>query len=225
MLFPGFRVVVGRHRFPSDLSDTHAGVFQAQRLEDLPLQKVNVSPAADTLHDHFRQCKAVVAVNGHCPRIVLETGAGQRFNRFLLDTVIVFEPEGIRSFGPRQARCVVQGHSHGDLLVPIVGHPEFRKVFHDRLIERDLALVDQQHDRRRYIYLADGADIEERGSLNGNAFFTIGHAEAFRINDPAVNHDGGSGTPAFAAVYGLPDLASGSGHCDFVRISAPEHLG
>ncbi len=218
MLLPGLRVIIECYGPALDLPQAHAGIFQAQRLEHPVIKESYIFLAAYPLHDHLRQGKTVIAIDRHGPRVMLEMRAGQCIERLLLHIVVIFKPEGILALGPVHARDVVQCHPHGDLPVPVVSHPEFREVVRYRPVKGNLAVIDEEHDRRCHVHLADGADVKERSFIDRDALLPVGHSKSFGIDDLAVDHDGGGGTAALAAVYGLPDLAAGCGNGAFIGV-------
>ena len=55
----------------------------------------------------------------------------------------------------------------------VVGH--FGNVFAHVIVERELAVQDEQHDRRGSELLRDGASLEDRVGSVRNAVFEVGH--------------------------------------------------
>ncbi len=66
---------------------------------------------------------------------------------------------------------------------------ECRNVFRDRLVERDLPLLGEHHDRHARDRLAHGVDAEDRILGHRRLGFGIEHADGFEIGDLAIPHD------------------------------------
>ena len=57
----------------------------------------------------------------------------------------VVKQEAVAIGAAHQAGGVVEQHAHGDVLIPLVRHGEFRDVVGDRTVQIDLALIGQPH--------------------------------------------------------------------------------
>ena len=97
-----------------------------------------------------------------------------------------------------EARRVREEVADRDLLrEPRGGQAERREVPSHRIVERELAALDQRHDRRRGERLADRADLEEGPLVDRQRVLEAGHAVAGRdllgADPEAHRHAGHSG--------------------------------
>ncbi len=58
------------------------------------------------------------------------------------------------------------------------------------LVQVDLALLDQRHDRGRDKLLGDGADFEDRIGRDGHLEFQVGETVTLQFHHASVLHDG-----------------------------------
>ena len=74
----------------------------------------------------------------------------------------------------------------------LVLDPEVRQVTHDRIVERQLALLHQQHQCRGGKGLAGRADVEERRVGNRQRVIDAGHAGGDEVLFPVDQHTDGN---------------------------------
>ena len=164
----------------------HGGGRHPQRLEEPSLEKVTVASPARMLDDHPEHEVAHVAVlepraRGKTQR-VLARGVEELRGRVVLSSParaqrLEILPER------RQARRMGQEVAHRDAL-PRLGSA--RQIREDRLVELDLASLDEHHDRRCSELLADRRQLEDGVGPDRHVVLEVGHTVPLHLRDRPV---------------------------------------
>ena len=152
-------------------------VLHTERLEDVLARVIRDHLAAQAVHELAQQDEIDVAVDEPRAR-----GSGGRIGVGQLDAVLVAGPRNLERHVRLQAREVRHQVADGDVAVAAL---ELRNVLGDLVVQPELALFEQLHQRRR-----GGHDLGERGAVEDRI---DGHRFELRNDRPvavglAVNH-------------------------------------
>ena len=158
--------------------------LHAERHEHAVPQHVAVEASRGAADEDAQHQVARVAVVPPRARRELELEAEGQLRQLILGVVA---PQVDRALGVvGDARRVRQQVAHGDGPERLRG---LRKVLRDRVLQADLALLDERHHRGRRELLAEGAGLEDRVGPHGHAVLDVGEAVALGLDHRAVIHD------------------------------------
>ena len=165
------------------------GVRHAERAGDLLMDEIGERHAADALDHDLREREAVVAVHRECARVGLERLRGEVGEQGVMRLRIrVVKQEAVAVGAAHQAGGVVEQHTHGNILIPLVRHRELRDVVGDRAVQIDLALIDQPHHGGGGEHLAGRADAEQVFRGQQAVFLLAVYAADAAFHDLAAVH-------------------------------------
>jgi hypothetical protein len=122
------------------LSESEAGVGHAERSEDALLEERVERLAGGGFNDEAEHVGAEVGILVTAARLASERRLDYRLSRF--GRVTGEAPEVAAG---RKAGAMLEEHADRDSV--LVAARELGDVFRDRIVERDLALVEQDHER------------------------------------------------------------------------------
>ena len=174
-LFNDFRVVI-----------VVVGVFHAQRLEDLFLGKRVERFAADTGDDDTQQEVSGIGIEMFVARnevqTILSCYHGYRFFR-CVEIITGFPRQIGQSEIVADTACMMDQMPDGD---GFFIHREFRYIFSDIVIERQLSLEKKNGDTGRRKLLGRGTDTEYSLRCVWHIMLQIGHAVAPFVDELSV---------------------------------------
>ena len=168
----------------------HGGGRHSKRLEEPLVEEVAVATAAGMLDDHAEQRVADVAVlealTGGEAQLVLDRGVKHFGGR--VTHPCATRPQRLEAARqPRQPRRVRQQVAYRDRLPRL---RRAREVPRHRVVELDLAFLDQEHDRRRRELLGHGRQLEDGVRRHRDVVLHVGETVAAHLHELAVAGDG-----------------------------------
>ncbi len=165
-------------------TDAGRRVFHVKGGKDPLIQEIDIFLSRYLFDDHFGQCKAVIAIEGHGARIMLQIGVFERIQQELMHP-------GIRFISKIEGRTgktgrMIEEHPHGYPFVAFVLHRKFRNIPCNGFIQRHFPLLDEQENSNRNKHRAGRTDIETGVPVDGPVLCTVRNADTFRIDDPAL---------------------------------------
>jgi hypothetical protein len=126
-----------------------------------------------------RKFERTCGVDPH--QLVLGIVTAEIDNAFAVQRLLGVSPDVRKPSGVRQQ--VPDGHG-----VPVLGG--FREVLRDRVIEGDLAILDEKHQCGSRKLLGDRADLKDRLRRDWDIQFEVRHAVTRGLDDVAFSDDG-----------------------------------